>query len=215
MTSATTRWTDDLNRFRASSMGEVWTILSAISSAMPETRLLFRGVANEDWDVSTALERQLAIAGRVTPEESDALRTEEALLTSVREWRLGNTAYGHIPDLHLMAIMQHHGIPTRLLDVTRNPLTALWFACAEPQPTTSRSALLVFCTNWLPIHQTLGDAYDLNTWNGVPPWRSIMEVHHGGRLESTGSLYRRTVDKRCSDGRARGALHLQLSASSR
>ena len=49
------------------------------------------------------------------------------MLQAARErWRLDN-----LPTLEVLAHIQHYGGPTRLLDVTANPLIAAWFAVEQ------------------------------------------------------------------------------------
>ncbi|MFR0656742.1 FRG domain-containing protein, partial [Pantoea sp. SIMBA_079] len=56
-------------------------------------------------------------------EDDMVLAEANTLKLARREWR-----FDHLAALELMAHLQHLGGPTRLLDVSVNPLIATWFA---------------------------------------------------------------------------------------
>ncbi len=45
-----------------------------------------------------------------------------------------------VDDFQLLADLQHFGVPTRLVDVTSNPMTALWFATEQAFMSTKQES---------------------------------------------------------------------------
>lgn len=105
---------------------------------LAQGRYAWRGQSDSTFDFSSSLYRKLAKTGEEVTEES--IRREELkILADARRWGLGRDLGPSATDLHLLAMLQHHGVPTRLIDVTSNPMTALWFAAEEHRPDESGS----------------------------------------------------------------------------
>lgn len=84
-------------------------------SKIPE--LYFRGHASIQWKLIPKVYRELKWINH-----EDKMFREVIIRNSEEFFKTSST----FQDL---TIMQHHGLPTRLLDITKNPLIALYFAC--------------------------------------------------------------------------------------
>ena len=131
--------------------------IARIGSLQGTRRYVWRGVPDATWRVQSSLWRHLEQHAKTpAPFTEQAARAAEVdILRRARRWGLGLNGAGHLPDLQVLASLQHHGLPTRLLDVTANPYTALWFACDDPKHLSAAGVLLAFDVTDIPSEQTI------------------------------------------------------------
>lgn len=88
------------------------------------SRHVFRGVGDAGFDLSSTLMR---LGGNFATLERHLLRNFEKYAVTEE----GMRGPARLSFWQLLALAQHHGLPTRLLDWTYSPYVALHFACNE------------------------------------------------------------------------------------
>lgn len=132
-------------------------LLSEIKDIIKKTnnRLLFRGHSDESWDLLPSVKRKC----------SDL---EERYLTN--EFRVkAPSRYNKCPAVNdyssWLALMQHFGLPTRLLDWSYSPLVALYFAVSANNDFTS-PCIWILSARTLNQNQGFDPVvYPINAWS--------------------------------------------------
>jgi FRG domain len=93
-------------------------------SPFDEDRFLFRGVRDASWSLVSSFDR-------LFPNVVDRRRVSGKLLQAFRDACVEHLDPSQLADDELLAIGQHNGLPTRLLDWTTSPYIAAWFGLSD------------------------------------------------------------------------------------
>lgn len=104
---------------------------------------LWRGHCSIDYKISPSMFRETPSLPTTREEvSSEAEATLRIAMEAARSWRQGLTFKG-LTDLERLAHLQHHGTPTPLLDVTPDPMIALWMAAQAHDDGVAKDGLLI------------------------------------------------------------------------
>lgn len=91
---------------------------------------MWRGQADLDWPIHSSAYRRLTLKSGAVDERA-MQRYEKGLLDRATHRGFRQVEGRTLSDFDLLARLRHHGAATRLVDATRNALTALWFSVAD------------------------------------------------------------------------------------
>ncbi|SEW31861.1 FRG domain-containing protein [[Clostridium] fimetarium] len=137
-------------------LSEVFNAASNLkNNAIKNEVIFFRGNSNKDFEIIPSIARDRKFSCDIS------ILNEERNLIETAKYRLPKIFHNDLYPIDLLALLQHYGIPTRLLDITSNPLVALYFAC---QDLSIDGEVIVFVDNQsdianYPIINAIADSY--------------------------------------------------------
>ena len=117
--------------------------------------VVYRGQRSLEWPLTPKIGRYKKL------KSSDPLREERTVLRFFKERAIAHLQFQPAGDWDWLALAQHHGLPTRLLDWSRNPLVAAYFAVEENHD--ADSVVYAFRDNTFIDIQTNADPFSCTT----------------------------------------------------
>lgn len=121
-------------------------------------KLLYRGHSDKKYQLLPSVARKKNIPTQVSLLDYERNLIEEA------KYRMPSVFRDELQPIDLLAILQHYGIPTRLLDVTSSPLVALYFACCSHKEYDGEVVIferIIEDNAIYPINNAIADSYKL------------------------------------------------------
>jgi len=115
----------------------------------------FRGHARSEWKLVPGVFREDCPIEPSVDDGTGVMKFQPTLLENWEKmildefWREGKslmTSVSNLAEVYFLA--QHHGMPTRLLDWTVNPLAALFIAVAEEDHEDADGEVIAACPDW-------------------------------------------------------------------
>jgi hypothetical protein len=132
--------------------------LNDLASSFTLDHPIFRGMGDASHELLTRFGRSL-IQNKKLREKSSTLsyilkpEHEKVVLEEFKKQSTPHITFEPVNEWEWLAIAQHHGLPTRLMDWTTNPLVAAYFAIEHNSSHHSDSAIYV-----IGNHYKLGNA---------------------------------------------------------
>ncbi|WP_315450389.1 FRG domain-containing protein [uncultured Treponema sp.] len=111
---------------------------------------VFRGHSNIGWELKTSLRRLLYNNYQAKVEVFETYSLNEF---KSKFYLYNKDDYEPKTDLEWLAMMQHYGTPTRLLDFTESPYIALYF-CLENSNKKQKENMAIYALNYREINKT-------------------------------------------------------------
>jgi hypothetical protein len=143
----------------------VWDLHAMYGADAP---WLWRGQPDAAYRIEPAMHTRVRINGLqlASGQVRDLTRT---LLTAVRKTGLDLHEGMRLPDMPLLAMLQHHGAATPLLDVSLDPVVGLYMAVVSPNPTDSGKAGTLFAIRRPSKEISAYDSRDFpSIWESLP-----------------------------------------------
>ncbi|BCV44364.1 FRG domain-containing protein [Shewanella algae] len=110
------------------------TVINQVMEKAVEKNIKFawRGQIDASWALHSSLYRRMNLTKSKVLTEDEIAKEEHDILAELHCWGLHSSSQtGRLSILNQLAMLQHYGAPTRLIDITFNAWVGAWFAVEE------------------------------------------------------------------------------------